>query len=140
LIDLRQAKRIAVIGGGTAGWFAALSLRRIFSPAVEILVLEDPNKGIIGVGEGGLLNFVQALHRNQIDIDEFVRETGAAFKLGFAYEGWRSGGRQDLYYHLFPMVGEQVNELEFVAFGIMPLLAARVSAAQIFIAFFLAFL
>lgn len=136
MIDLRQAKRIAVIGGGTAGWFAALSLRRIFSPAVEILVLEDPNKGIIGVGEGGLLNFVQALHRNQIDVDEFVRETGAAFKLGFVYEGWRSGGRQDLYYHLFPMVGEQVNELEFVAFGIMPLLAARVSAGADLHSFF----
>lgn len=136
MIDLRQAKRIAIIGGGTAGWFAALTLRRIFSSAVEILVLEDPNKGIIGVGEGGLLNLVQALHRNNIEIDEFVRETGAAFKLGFAYEGWRDGGKQDEYYHLFPMVGEQVNELEFIAFGIMPLLAARVSAGADLHSFF----
>ena len=32
MINLRGIKRVAIIGGGTAGWFAALTLRRIFSP------------------------------------------------------------------------------------------------------------
>jgi tryptophan halogenase len=136
VIDLRRARRIAIIGGGIAGWLAALTVRRVFSPAVEVLVLEDPEAGIVGAGEGGLLNLLSTLNRNGIDIDEFVRETGAAYKLGSVFEGWRTGRRDDEYYHLFPMAGEQVQEIELAVFGAMPLLAARVSTGTDLHSFF----
>ncbi len=103
MLNLRSPapQRIVVLGGGTAGWFAAIALRRLFSPKVDIQVIESSSIGIVGVGEGGLLNFINALQRYQIDIDEFVRETGAAWKWGFSYEGWRTGGEDDRFYHLF---------------------------------------
>ena len=101
MLNLSQAKRIVVLGGGTAGWFAAITLRRIFSPQVEIQVIESSKIGIVGVGEGGLLNFAAALQRNDIDTQEFIRETGATHKWGFVYEGWRTGKPDDKFYHLF---------------------------------------
>lgn len=128
MLDLSVPKRVAVIGGGTAGWFAALTLRRMFSPAVEVTLIEAPDIGIIGVGEGGLLNLVDALSRNKIPIDEFVSETGAAFKLGFVYEGWRGGGRDDCYYHLFG--GPGIPELEWRQNGFFPFLSARIAAGE----------
>lgn len=128
MLDLQHAKRVAIIGGGTAGWFAALMLRRIFSPKVEITLIESPDIGIIGVGEGGLLNLVSALEVNGISVDEFVRETGAAYKLGFVYEGWRGGGSQDSYYHLFG--GQGIEELEWQAGGFFPLLSAMIASGK----------
>ena len=101
MLNLNQAKRIIVLGGGTAGWFAAITLRRIYSPQVEIQVIESSKIGIVGVGEGGLLNFASALQHNGIDPEEFTRETGATHKWGFVYEGWRTGQADDKYYHLF---------------------------------------
>ena len=45
--------RIVVLGGGTAGWMAAsLMQRRWGERGFEITVLESPDIGIIGVGEG----------------------------------------------------------------------------------------
>ena len=101
MLNLNQAKRIVVLGGGTAGWFAAMTMRRIYNPQVEIQVIESSKIGIVGVGEGGLLNFAAALQHNGIDAQEFIRETGATHKWGFVYEGWRTGQPDDKYYHLF---------------------------------------
>lgn len=137
MLDLRAAKRIAIIGGGTAGWFAALTFRRIFGSKTEVLVLEDPNdEKPTGMDEGGVLNLDAALNRNDVDIDEFVAATGATYKLGFAYEGWRSGGPEDVFYHLYPMPGEQVAEIDRVVMGFSPLLAARVAVGADMVSFF----
>ena len=101
MLNLSRLKRVVVLGGGTAGWFAAITLRRIFSPQVEVQVIESSKIGIVGVGEGGLLNFAAALEHNKIDVQEFIKETGATHKWGFVYEGWRTGQPDDKFYHLF---------------------------------------
>ena len=46
-------KKIAIIGGGSAGWMAAMIFANaMIKRGVEISVLESPAVGIIGVGEG----------------------------------------------------------------------------------------
>lgn len=124
MLNLRNISRAVVIGGGTAGWFSALTLRRLFAPQVEVRVIESPAIGIVGVGEGGLLNLIDALRCNGIGLNEFVRETGAAFKLGFCYEGWRTGDDDDRYYHLFGRPGLQ--EIDWMEAGFHPLLSGMV--------------
>lgn len=97
-------QRVCILGGGTAGWFAALYLRQIFSPSVEIMVVSAPEIPIVGVGEGGILNFIAALQKLDIPLLEFIQQTQAVHKLGFVYEGWREGHHnpKDYFYHMFP--------------------------------------
>ncbi|MGI8395913.1 tryptophan halogenase family protein [Agrobacterium deltaense] len=128
MLDLATPKRVAIIGGGIAGWFAALAMRRIFGQTVEVTCVELPEIGITGAGEGGLLNLIEALIRNNIPVDEFARETGAAYKLGSIYEGWRGGGREDYYYHLYG--GPGIPELEWQQSGFFPFLSARIAAGE----------
>lgn len=124
MLNIRSARRHVVVGGGTAGWFAALTLRRLFDPSIEVRLIESPDIGIVGVGEGGLINLIEALNRNGIPVSDFMRETGAAFKMGFCYEGWRGGGEQDRFYHLF--ADPKAEELGWSEFGGYPLMAALI--------------
>lgn len=127
MLDLRQAKRVAVIGGGLTGWFAALMLRRVFSPNVEIVVFEDPNLSPYDYGQGGLANFIGALQRSAVDIEDFAKETGATFKMGYAYRGWREGRDSDVYFDLFPAANNHIEELDFSFRGVWPYLAMYIA-------------
>lgn len=102
-------QRVCILGGGTAGWFAALHLRQLFSPNVEIMVISTPEIPIIGVGEGGVLNFLSNLEKLNIPLFEFMQQTEAVHKLGFVYEGWRKDNchPQDYFYHMFPVKGNK---------------------------------
>jgi tryptophan halogenase len=41
----------------------------------------------VGVGEGGVLNFIGALEKLKIPLLEFIKETEAVHKLGFYIKG-----------------------------------------------------
>lgn len=83
-------KHIATVGGGTAGWLAALMLQKAGS---RISVIESPNIPTVGVGEGSTSVFRQVLLDLGIAEDEFLRETGATLKFGIKHAGWRKDGK-----------------------------------------------
>ena len=87
-----MTKRVAVVGGGTAGWLAALMLRRAW-PGAAVAVIESPTIPTVGVGEGSTSIFRQVLLDIGIDEDDFLRETGATLKFGIRHCGWRPDGR-----------------------------------------------
>ncbi|WP_313299177.1 tryptophan halogenase family protein [Diaphorobacter sp.] len=124
MLNLRGAKRVVILGGGTAGWYAALALRKIFSAAVEVRVIESSQIGIVGVGEGGLLNLQSALQALDIDLDEFKRETNGTYKWGFSYERWRTGAEDDRYFH--PFASAQGAASQWERMGAYPLFSAMI--------------
>jgi len=85
------ARHIAVVGGGTAGWLAALVLRKA-DPSLRLSVVESPDIPTVGVGEGSTAVFRQVMRALDIDEAAFLRDTGATFKFGIRHDGWRADG------------------------------------------------
>lgn len=88
-------RRICVVGGGTAGWLAAMMLgdsaRRGGHPC-EVTVIESSKIGTIGVGEGTTAVFRQMLQHFGLDEAEFLAATGATIKFGIRHRDWRRVG------------------------------------------------
>jgi tryptophan halogenase len=73
---------ILVLGGGSAGFLAAITLKKKI-PALDVLVVRSPAIGIIGVGEGTTPAVTQHLHGYLgLDAISFFREVDPVWKLG----------------------------------------------------------
>jgi tryptophan halogenase len=99
----RPKTRVVIAGGGTAGWLAAAVLTRQLGPLVHVTLVESEAIGTVGVGESTIPT-VRSFHA-LVGLDEadFMRSTGATFKLGISFEGWSRPG--DRYIHSFGDVG-----------------------------------
>jgi tryptophan halogenase len=81
---------IGVVGGGTAGYFAALAVKRRF-PAFDVTLVESRDVPIIGVGEATTTLMPPFLHRRLgIDPVELFAAVKPTFKLGIKFE-WGRG-------------------------------------------------
>jgi glycine/D-amino acid oxidase-like deaminating enzyme len=84
-----------IVGGGTAGWIAALMLQdsaKRASMPMKITVIESSKIPVIGVGEGTTAVFRILLKHFGFDEFEFIRETGATIKFGIRHRDWRRVG------------------------------------------------
>jgi len=79
---------VLIIGGGTAGWIAAAYLARVFEGRVAVTLLESPEIGIIGVGEGAFPTIRNTLKFLGIDETYFIRAASATFKQGIRFDDW----------------------------------------------------
>src|SRR5688572_29722590 len=87
-----RKRSILVVGGGTAGWMTAAYLAKYLelsgNQRLEIRLLESPEIGIIGVGEGTFPTIRNTLQFIGIDESRFIRETSATFKQGIRFVDW----------------------------------------------------
>ncbi len=102
-MDQRKT-RVVIAGGGTAGWLAAAVLTRQLGQLIDVTLVESEEIGTVGVGESTIPT-VRSFHALMgLDEREFMRTTGATFKLGISFENWsREGSR---YIHSFGDVGK----------------------------------
>lgn len=86
------ARSILIVGGGTAGWLTAAYLARYLDlnnrRDLTITLVESPDIGIVGVGEGSFPTIRSTLQFLGIDEYHFVRETAATFKQGIRFDDW----------------------------------------------------
>jgi hypothetical protein len=108
-------RRIAIIGGGTAGWMAAMLLAHHFGPrGAQVSVLESPAVPIIGVGEGStpwLRGFFDLLG---IEESEWMPECHATYKCGIAFEQWSTRAGFESYFHPFASMLDNLTLTQFV--------------------------
>jgi len=106
--------RIVIAGGGTAGWLAAAILTRQLGALATVTLVESEEIGTVGVGESTIPT-VRSFHALVgIDEQEFMRATGASFKLAISFENWARDG--DRYIHSFGDVGKSTWMSEFQHF------------------------
>lgn len=101
-----KIKKVAIVGGGTAGWLAAnhmgleLSARAGFS----VTVIESKNIPIIGVGEGTVAVIRKSLEKFGINEAELLLRCDATFKIGIKFLEWnihKKSRKNNFYYHPF---------------------------------------
>lgn len=79
-------RRIGVIGGGTAGFLAALALTARY-PHLEVTLVESSSIPIIGVGEATTPHIIPFLHQFcGIDVHEFYEQVHPTWKLGIRFD------------------------------------------------------
>ena len=86
---------IVIVGGGTAGWLAAMMLSDVAArkqTGTRVTVIESSKIGVIGVGEGSTAVFRQMLRHFKLDEAEFLAATGATIKYGIRHRDWRRLG------------------------------------------------
>ncbi len=115
-------RNILIVGGGTAGWLTACYLAKFLDVArrsdVAITLVESPEIGIVGVGEGAFPTLRTTLQFLGIDEFAFIRETGATFKQGIRFDDWvqtPEGGSHSHYIHPFeaPFYTEEASLVSY---------------------------
>ena len=109
-------KKVVIVGGGTAGWITAAYLAKILShglpEGLDITLIESPDIGIIGVGEGTFPSIRKTFSRIELDEDSLVREASATFKQGIRFVNWRGASDkqgEDAYFHPFQISGQHTQ-------------------------------
>jgi tryptophan halogenase len=82
-------KKVTIVGGGTAGWFAAAWLAK-YHPNLIITLIESPNIPKIGVGETVTPHVAQFFKQLGINDKVWMKETGAIYKFGNKFVDWNS--------------------------------------------------
>ena len=98
-------KHVVIAGGGSAGWLTAGVIAADHCAAadsgLQVTVIESPDVGPIGVGEGTWPTMRDTLRRIGVSESDFLRECDASFKQGSRFNGWRDGQDGDYYFHPF---------------------------------------
>src|SRR5262245_60158717 len=91
-----RIQKILVLGGGSAGLIAALTLKRHIS-ALDVSMVRSKEIGVSGVGEGSTVGLPPSLHKYlAIDPGEFYRLAQPSWKLGLRFVRW--GPREQFHY------------------------------------------
>ncbi len=125
----RRISRIAIVGGGTAGWMAAAGLAKALAGMqVRIQLIESTQVGPIGVGEATIPPIMDFIRQLGIDENELIGQIKATFKLGIGYRDWTRPGHS--YFHPFGPTGPGLGAVSFPAYWLKMFLEGKAARLE----------
>lgn len=95
-------KKFVIVGGGTAGWMAAnLLAHKWGAEKASVTLVESPDIGIIGVGEGSTPTLKRFFDILDITDREWMPACNATYKVNIQFEGWSPNSGVASYSHPF---------------------------------------
>ena len=99
----KSIKKIVIVGGGSAGWITAGVIaaehRSNSENGVKVTLVESPDVGPIGVGEGTWPTMRDTLAKIGVSETDLFKHCDASFKQGAKFAKWVTGEQDDAYYH-----------------------------------------
>ena len=95
-------KSIVILGGGTAGWIAANFMATHWKDqGFDITLVESPDIGIIGVGEGSTPPLKKFLDAIGVEESDWMARCDATYKAGITFRNWSTKAGFEEYFHPF---------------------------------------
>lgn len=95
-------EKILIVGGGTAGWMAALHMQDAWGHrGTDICLIESPSIGTVGVGEGTTPLLRKFFTRLDIPESEWMPRCNATYKCGISFPEWSTIEGYESYFHPF---------------------------------------
>lgn len=119
---MKSFQSVLIVGGGTAGWLTAAFLAKTLGAqgcGVRVTLVESPEIGIVGVGEGTFPSIRGTLAAIGLDEARFVSACQATFKQGIRFDHWvRPPGAfgQAHYFHPFSHPSQRPGSPELLPY------------------------
>lgn len=94
---MNKIKKIVIVGGGTAGWMAAGYFAKHYGGS-NITLIESDKIATIGVGESVTPHVVTFFEKMGVPEKIWMKKTGAVFKYGNKFVGWKYGCNETEYF------------------------------------------
>ncbi|MFC4699143.1 tryptophan halogenase family protein [Glaciecola siphonariae] len=108
-------QRVVILGGGTSGWMAANLLRRhLDAHRFDITLVESPDIGTIGVGEGSTPHLKVFFDELNIPESQWMAACNATYKNGISFVNWTSHLESNRYFHPFPSFTDRQTAAAFL--------------------------
>ncbi len=91
-----------ILGGGTAGWMAAnLLVQKWSSDQVKVTLIESPEIGIVGVGEGSTPTLKRFFQLIDVTEKQWMPHCNATYKVNIRFDEWSPASGINSYGHPF---------------------------------------
>lgn len=103
---MAQSFKIVILGGGTAGWMAANLFAhkwadKLADKSLTITLVESPDIGIVGVGEGSTPTLKRFFSMLGIGDSDWMPQCNATYKMNIAFENFSPASGITRYSHPF---------------------------------------
>lgn len=133
---MKSFQSVLIVGGGTAGWLTAAFLAKTLGArgeGIQVALVESPEIGIVGVGEGTFPSIRGTLAAIGIDEARFIRECHATFKQGIRFDHWvrpKGSPGPDHYFHPFSHPSQRPGGPELLPYWLRGAAGEAVPFAQ----------
>jgi tryptophan halogenase len=107
----RRIRRIAIVGGGIAGWTAAATLARKLGGQCSIHLIESAEAAPAGLAEATHPTVLDLLRQIGVDQNDFVDKTQSTYSLGRRLVDWATPGQSS--WHPFGAFGALIERRPF---------------------------